>query len=155
MNADNIVKGNGFGARILFIHPDVYVLGGAEHVCVRMMAAAQRMGDVTLVHCGGGLNCERIWKCFQVPLDPTRVRFVTAGAMGHILGRLRRKPIMKYALALRYARRIASEFDLIVGTFGECPIPAHHGIQDIHVPVFSVAPDIFQYLSTGRDRPVQ
>lgn len=148
-------RSNGACPRILFIHPDVYALGGAEQVCVRMINAAQRMGEVTLVHCGGVLDCERIRQWFRVTLDPERVRFATAGSTGRILGRMKRKPILKYAVALRYARQIASEFDLVVGTFGECPIPARHGIQYIHVPVFSSARDVFKYLNTGSDRPAQ
>lgn len=149
------MKENRSRVRILFVHPDVYALGGAEQVCVRMMAVAQRLGNVTLVHCGGELDCERIWNWFHVPLDSTRVRFVTTGSAARIFGRLQRKPIMKYALAMRYARRIASEFDLIVGTFGECPIPARHGIQYIHVPIFSLSPQAFQYLNANSDKPVQ
>lgn len=150
-----VVKGSGTCSRILFVHPDVYALGGAEQVCVRMMNAAQRIGKVTLLHCGGALDCDRIWQWFRVALDPRRLEFITAGSTGRMLGHLKRKPIMKYAFALRYARRIASEFDLVVGTFGECPIPARRGIQYIHVPVFSSARDVFQYLNTGSDRPVQ
>src|SRR5215470_6277571 len=77
--------------RILFIHPDVYALGGGEQVCVKMIAAAQRLGMVTLIHCGGALDCELIWKWFHVALDPERVRFMTAGSLGSLLGRTRRK----------------------------------------------------------------
>lgn len=149
------MKGRGAWSRVLFVHPDVYALGGAEQVCVRMMNAAQRIGEVTLVHCGGVLDCDRIQQWFRVALDSKRVQFATVGATGRILGRLKRKPIMKYALALRFARRIALEFDLVVGTFGECPIPARRGIQYIHVPVFSSVPDVFQYLNTGTDAPIQ
>lgn len=137
--------------RILFVHPDVYAFGGAEQVCVRMMAAAQRVGQVTLVHCGGPLDCERIWNWFQITLDPARVRFITAGSMGAILGHARRKPIMKYALALRYARKLVSEFDLVVGSYGECPIPAHRGIQYINIPIFSAAPQFLRYLNVKPD----
>jgi len=142
-------------SRILFIHSDVYAFGGAEQVCIRMMNSAQQIGEVTLVHCGGALDCERIWQWFRIALNPQRVRFTTAGSTGRIVGYLKRKPILKYAAALRYARRIVSEFDLVVGTFGECPIPVRHGIQYIHVPVFSSLPDVFQYLNTGADRPVE
>jgi glycosyltransferase involved in cell wall biosynthesis len=141
--------------RILFIHPDIYAFGGAEQVCVRMMAAAQRLGKVSLVHCGGALDCERVWKWLQVALDPGRVEFLTAGSIGTILGHTRHKPTIKYALALRYARRIVSEFDLIVGSYGECPIPAKHGIQYIHVPMFSVAPDILHYRNVKHDGPLR
>lgn len=138
-------------ARILFIHPDVYALGGGEQVCVKMMAAAQRLGTVTLVHCGGALDRELIWKWFHVALDPKRVRFMTAGSLGAILGYTRRKPIIKYALALRYAQPIASEFDLVVGSFGECPIPAKRGIQYINVPIFSAAPEVLRYLNVEHE----
>lgn len=143
------------GVRILFVHPDVYALGGGEQVCVRMIAAAQRLGQVTLVHCGGALDCERIWKWFRVELDPGRVRFVTAGSIGHILKHITRKPIAKYAVALRYARRFVSESDLLVGTFGECPIPAPVGVQYINHPVFCDAPEVLRYLHIERDGYLQ
>lgn len=136
---------------ILFIHPDVYALGGAEQVCVRMMAAAQRLGKVTLVHCGGALDCEVISKWFHVALDPHRVRFVTANLAGSILARAQRWPIIKYALALRRARKIAADFDLVVGGYGECPIPAKRGIQYINVPIFCPAPEFLRYLNVGYD----
>ena len=137
--------------QILFVHPDLYALGGAEQVCVRMMAAAQRLGKVTLVHCGGVLDSELIRKWFQATLDPERVRFVTAGFAGGMVGRAQRKPIIKYALALRYARRIASEFDLVVGSYGECPIAVKRGIQYINVPIFSAAPEVLRYLNIAHD----
>lgn len=115
------------------------------------MAVAQRFGSVTLVHCGGELDCNRVHKWFRVRLDPDRVRFVSAGIVGTILGKAARKPIMKYALAMRYARRIASEFDLVVGSYGECPIPTKHGIQYINVPIFSEASEFLRYLNTAHD----
>lgn len=139
------------GARILFVHPDVYMFGGGEQVCVRMIAAAQRIGEVTLVHCGGALDCERIWKWSRVALDPGQVRFVTAGSIGRIVGRSGQKPILKYALALRHARQIVSQFDLLVGTFGECPVAARAGVQYIHHPVFCDTADVLRYLNVGHE----
>jgi glycosyltransferase involved in cell wall biosynthesis len=137
--------------RILFIHPDLYAFGGAEQVCVRMMAAAQRLGEVTLVHCGGALECDRIHAWSNVALDTRRVTFVTAGTIGGLLAGARRKPIMKYALAMRYARPIVHKFDLVIGTFGECPLRTGAGIQFVHVPVFCDAMDALRYLNIEHD----
>lgn len=141
--------------RILFIHPDVYAFGGAEQVCVKMMAMAQRLGRVTLMHCGGELDCQRIWKWYRVDLNPTRVRFITAGYVGSLLGRTVRKPILKYALAMRYARRFAGNFDLVVGAYGECPVSARRGIQYINIPIFSSSPNVLQYLNIRHEGPLR
>jgi glycosyltransferase involved in cell wall biosynthesis len=120
-----------------------------------MMAAAQRLGDVTLIHCGGPLDSETIRKWFDVTLDPQRVRFVTVKTAGDVLGHLQRKPILKYALALRYARKVAAEFDLVVGSYGECPFPAKRGVQYINVPIFSSEPKFLRYLNIAHDSFLQ
>lgn len=123
--------------RILVLHPDVYYFGGAELLCVRVLSVLQqRHAEIVLLHAGGPLDIGRIEAWSGVRLDPERVRFESVVTPGW-LSLLKLKPILlRYAIVLRAARRMADDADLVVSTNGECPLSARRLIQFVHFPLF-------------------
>jgi glycosyltransferase involved in cell wall biosynthesis len=160
--------GNSFGAvaamtrergvghrKALLIHGDVYGFGGAENHCIRVAQIMQNAGfDVTVLHGGGPLDVERIWKWCGIRLDPARASFVTAEPFTRFPSFLAGKVLLRYAFVLRAARRIVDEFEIVIGTFGEVPLELQTLIQSTHVPLFFCDPESLSYLGfdSGRSR---
>jgi glycosyltransferase involved in cell wall biosynthesis len=134
--------------RVLVLHPDIYLFGGAELLCVRVLALLQyRFSEVFVLHTGGPLDVDRIQNWCGITLDPTRVRFETA-PWPFGLRRLKRKPILlSHAIVIRAARRRHRRNDLIMSTGGECPVLAgpFPTIQFIHFPIFFFDREAFAY----------
>ncbi|HJN91118.1 MAG TPA: glycosyltransferase, partial [Dehalococcoidia bacterium] len=79
-------------------------------------------------------------------LDPARVRFVTPGWGGRLPRWRGRFALWAHAAAVRYARRIAPEYDLVISTMGECPINAPHCLQILHFPIYSIREEHLKFL---------
>lgn len=136
----------------LFVHANIYAFGGAELYAVRMIALLARNGfEVTVVHVGGPLDTSRIAAWSGIRLDPKRVRFVTASLP--VKG-VERFSLLAYSWAIRHARAVARQFDLVVGGYGECPLPNEHVLQIIHVPLFGADVDSFRHVGV-RPNPVR
>lgn len=123
--------------KILFVHPNLYGFGGAELHCIRAMEQVQAMGaHVTLVHAGGPFDGDRLEKWSGVKLDPDITRFISVPG-ARILRRLKRMALLEFALASRWARGLAKDFDLVATFYGECTISHPRVLQYIAYPVFS------------------
>jgi len=122
----------------LVVHADLGGGGGAELYGARVLALLQRrFAHVALVHAGADLDAADLARRYGVALDARRLSVVSAGPGARLLTRLTgRCQLLKYALALRAARDPAGHSDLLVSTYGECPIDAPRVLQCIHVPLF-------------------
>lgn len=122
----------------LVVHADLTGGGGAELYGARVLALLQRrFAHVALVHAGPALDANDLNRRFGVALDGRRLSVVSAGPGARLLAGLSgRLQLLKYALALRAARALAGHADLVVSTYGECPIEAARVLQCIHVPLF-------------------
>jgi glycosyltransferase involved in cell wall biosynthesis len=132
---------------ILFIHADIYGFGGAEIQSIRAIQVAQEMGaTVTLVHTGGKLDSDRIRAWSGIALDPKRVRFVSVPGARIVAPLIRRFALLQYSLALRWARRLAHEYDAVATTYGECTVRHRNVVQYIHYPMFYYDRESLQHL---------
>ncbi len=141
--------------KVLLIHSDVYGFGGAENHCIRVAQIMQNAGfDVTVLHGGGPLEVERIWKWCGIRIDAARTSFTTAKPFNRFPSFLAGMALLRYAFVLRAARRIVDEFEIVIGTFGEVPIELENLIQSTHVPLFFYDPESLSYLGfdAGRSR---
>jgi len=130
MKWDDMKHGNA-----LVVHSDIYAFGGAEVVAVRVADLLSRKFDkVTVIHSGGKLDSEKIECWSGVKLDSERVQFISAGWLGTALGS--KVALLKFALVIHAAMRIAHQYDLVVSTYGECAIDAPKLIQIVHYPLF-------------------
>jgi len=140
----------------LLIHPDLYAGGGAEVHAARILRLLQdRFERVTAVHTGGPLDAERIARAWGVRLDPERVNLVAlTGAACRLARAGRGYALLQYALALRHARRLAPEHDLVVTTFGECTVAAPRVLQAMCIPLFLDDRDSLRHLGVLSPNPV-
>lgn len=123
--------------KILVLHANLYDMGGAENHCARVLSVLQRQfRDITLLHQGGELDAKRISEWSGIDLDPSRIRFVSAAPKSKLLRPLLNLPLLAYANVLRHARKMAPQADLVISTFGECPIPHPRLLQSIHAPIY-------------------
>ncbi len=124
--------------KVLLVHPDVGIAGGAELVALHVMRyfIEQQGAEVTLLG--------------FAPPDPDRVfqrtgldilRHVTHVAfqrafypwpLERVLGAM---PLLRVAFLNRAARRMAANYDLCIGTFNEIDF-GRRGLQYIHHPLF-------------------
>ena len=124
--------------RLLIVHGDIYGFGGAEIVALRTLRTLQQhYRDITLVHTGGPLDTARIESRCGLRIDQTRVRFLTAPLADTLMPPfLGNWALIKYAVALRYASRIAADYSAVITTYGECTFPHPRVVQYIHYPQF-------------------
>jgi len=142
--------------RILIIHSDLFGLGGAELVACKIISLLQHDFDVTFVHCGAEVDPKIFYQYYKVQIDSGRVRYAAAfpSWIRRFVSRRSGLALLKYALALRYARKLSSEHDLIFSSYGECPLEHDKVIQYIHIPLFSIDREIFSYLGVYRLNPI-
>jgi glycosyltransferase involved in cell wall biosynthesis len=121
----------------LVVHADLATGGGAELYGARVLALLQRrFAHVALVHAGPPVDAADLARLHGVRLDGDRLTVISAGP-GRVLATVTsRFHLLKYALALRAARPLAGHCDLLVSTYGECPVDAPRVLQCIHVPLF-------------------
>lgn len=122
----------------LVVHADLGAGGGAERYGTRVLALLQRrFAHVTLVHAGRPLTGDDLARLYGIRLDGGRLSVMNAGPAARVLTRASvRLQLLKYGLALAAARPLAHHADLVVSTYGECPIDAPRVLQCIHVPLF-------------------
>lgn len=122
----------------LVVHADLASGGGAEVYGARVLALLQRrFAHVALVHAGPEVDADTLSRRYVVALDPRRLSVIPAGPIARLLTRgTERLQLLKYALALRAARELAEHANLLVSTYGECPIDAPRVLQCLHVPLF-------------------
>jgi glycosyltransferase involved in cell wall biosynthesis len=122
-------------------------MGGAENHCARVLSILQReYTDITLLHHGGPLDSELIFNWSGIDLDPSRVRFVSAASKFKLFRSLFNLPLLSYAKVVRKARSMASKADLVISTFGECPIDHANLLQSIHAPIYFFDRESLEYL---------
>lgn len=123
--------------RLLIVHSDIGAFGGAEFVALRIAEAMQNdFESVTIMHSGKALDCDVIQARFDLRLDPRKVAFDCVPIAALLPAKLGNWALIRYALALRRAARVAHEFDTVVTTYGECPFDHPRAAQYIHYPLF-------------------
>jgi glycosyltransferase involved in cell wall biosynthesis len=140
-------------SKVVVVHSNVDAMGGAENHCVRVLSLLQkRFDDITLVHTGGALDADRIFRWCGIRLDPDRVRFVSAAPKSAFLQKFLKPVMFSYAAALHKSRALSRDASLVVGTFGECPIDHPRLLQSIHVPLFFYDRESLGYLGFNDPR---
>jgi len=122
--------------KILVIHAGLYELGGGDFFVCRILRLLQNDFDVTLLHLGKELEPETFKKYYNIDLDFNRIKVIRP-PLSNFFAKLKRNALLKYAIALRYARKICKNYDLVFSTYGECPLKHENIIQYIHIPLFS------------------
>lgn len=131
--------------KALVIHPDLYAFGGAELVALRMINQLSKIVDhITVIHSGKELDVNLVKKWTNIWLDQSKVVFQSTFFRPTLVGKS--GALIKYAFALRSARRVAHDFDLVVSTYGECTFRAKNVIQYIHFPLFIGTRENFHFL---------
>jgi glycosyltransferase involved in cell wall biosynthesis len=122
--------------RALVVHAGFDPLGGAEVYAVRVIKILQDIfDDVCVVHIGKQPAIADVAAFTGIRLDPARVTFKSA-PMPRVIAARSGMTLLKYAFAVRYADRMSEDFDIVIGTFAECPVRHRNVIQTIHVPMF-------------------
>lgn len=123
--------------RIAVTYSDPTRGGGAEQVCVHVLAALSEEYDVTLVTLRPP-DLAALADYYDVPLDPGRVRVRRLGRVPPRALETLGDPLftLKQALFARLLRGVADEYDLVVSAEGELPLP-ERGVQYVHDPLFA------------------
>lgn len=129
--------------RALVVHASLQALGGAEVYAFRVIEDLQKMYDeVVVVHMESEPDLDLVVRFCDVQVDPNVVRFIPISPpwpRWSIFARWIRSGgfvLLRYAFVVRYAAKVADRFDLVVGTFAECPIRHPRLVQMIHIPLF-------------------
>lgn len=129
--------------RALVVHAGLQALGGAEVYAFRVIEDLQKVFDeVVVVHMGSEPDLDLVVRFCDVRVDPKVVRFISISPPWPLRSIFTRRSqsggfvLLRYAFVVRYAAKIADEFDLVVGTFAECPIQHPRLVQTIHIPLF-------------------
>lgn len=142
--------------RVLVVHGDIYGFGGAENHAVKVIRILQDCGlDVTVAHAGGPLDADRIERQMGVRLDPARVRFVQAPFFARFPRLNRGAILLRFAVVLRFARRLAPQYDAVIGTYGEMPIEARTLVQSMHIPIFFLDRESLSHLGVVDPGPLK
>lgn len=135
---------------VYVIHPNIYAFGGAEFHCAVLLDILQkRFSRVTLLHTGGPLDFEAIAEWSGIELDPTRVTFETVKTPWWIPNLV----LFCYAAVIRVARHRVANADLVIASFGECPIQTPRLIQSVHVPLLFYDSESLSYLGVDIKSP--
>jgi len=125
-------------SRALIIHGHFHDLGGAEHFCFRIAGILQnRFNDVVVLHTGASPDLALIEQRTGIRLSGVRFESVKIPFPIRRLtrGDARSLALLQYAFVVRFARKIASGYDLVVSTFAECSLRQERMIQNIHIPM--------------------
>ncbi len=133
--------------RALLVHCDIYGFGGAEYTAIKILRMLQDQGvDVTVLHAGGPLDTARIRDRTSIEIDERSARFIQAPIFARFPRLLQNSLLLRYAFVVRAARRIASDYDFVVATYGELPISDGHMVQVLHIPLFFLDRESLVYL---------
>jgi glycosyltransferase involved in cell wall biosynthesis len=120
-------------ANCLIVHPDLSKRGGAEGVCMNVLAALQDDHELELLTYAEpsfpGLN-----DFYDTAVDDVSVR---VARLPHLVGRAARERLGVFRVALlnRELRRIADRYDIVVSTYNEFSVPTR-SVQYVHHPNF-------------------
>jgi glycosyltransferase involved in cell wall biosynthesis len=126
--------------RILLVHLQFELFGGAEMYCLRVADLLQRdRNDIVILHMGRAPDFDWVNRRCGIVLDRARVRFQALPMPGWLRwlsgSSVQRLLLLKYAFVVRQARRLVRGFDLTISTFAECPLPTDRVLQSVHMPL--------------------
>jgi glycosyltransferase involved in cell wall biosynthesis len=116
------------------VHMDLMSKGGGEAVAMNVVDALQTDHDVSLLTLTEP-DIEALNEYFNTDVDASALAVEPAGLLAPVLHHAfgLKYYVLQNALLGRYARRRADEFDLLVSTINELPLPAG-SIQYVHFP---------------------
>lgn len=133
--------------KCLLVHNNLYSFGGAELFAIRAINTLMRAGyDVDVVHCGAALNVKALSDWSGIAIDENRLKVIRAFPFIQALIKSRKVSLLRYALALRAAKRYVSQYDLVVSSYGELTVSGKKNFQFIHVPIFFHDAESLSYL---------
>lgn len=140
--------------RCLVIHGNLSDKGGAELFALRTIKTLVRAGyHVDVVHGSNSVDWDELFSWAGFSFDLSRVNDLAnkEAAFIKILG-ARKATLLRYAYALRRARRLAPRYELIFSTFGELPLSHPNAIQFFHVPLFFYDQESLKYIGADDAR---